>query len=454
MRLLLKYSLFVVAFFCFASIFGQQSRFFLKANTSKKIHFQFVGNLIIIPVEINGVTLSFVLDSGANKPILFNLTESDSLEIRNTKTIFLQGLGSDGKIEALKSSNNTFKIGNATKPQEDLYVLLDSNINFTPRLGVVVHGIIGYSLFKDFVVEINYSSKYIRLHKPNTFKPKTSKKWKTLPIEVINNKPFVNANVSLNQTNQNVKLLIDTGSSDALWLFENQSKKLYPKPEQMFYDFLGKGLSGSVYGNRSKIEAFSLANYNLNNVNVAYPDASALEPAKIIKGRNGSVGAGVLKRFNVFLDYKAKQIHLKKNSNFKLPFTYNNSGIVLEYNGVRYVKEVLRFKNNQIGENHITNSGNSVQINTSVNYVISPKPVYVIAEVRPSSNAYKVGLRVNDVLIELNGKKAYAYNYSEITKILHGKIGKTIRLKIERFGIEYAYKFKLDNVFKPKEPLN
>ena len=46
--------------------------------------------------------------------------------------------------------------------KQDIYVVLDSKINFTSRLGVLVHCIIGYNIFKDFVVEINYRSKYIR----------------------------------------------------------------------------------------------------------------------------------------------------------------------------------------------------------------------------------------------------------------------------------------------------
>jgi hypothetical protein len=43
----------------------------------QKIRFELINNLIIIPVEINGVELTFILDSGVSKPILFNLSQSD-----------------------------------------------------------------------------------------------------------------------------------------------------------------------------------------------------------------------------------------------------------------------------------------------------------------------------------------------------------------------------------------
>jgi hypothetical protein len=54
-------------------------------------------------------------------------------------------------------------------------------------------------MFKDFVVEINYNSKYIRLHQPNDFQPKSSKKWKTLPIYVHGRKPYLDEEVTIDK---------------------------------------------------------------------------------------------------------------------------------------------------------------------------------------------------------------------------------------------------------------
>ena len=65
-------------------------------------------------------------------------------------------MGDDKPIEALKSSNNTVIIGEAINLNQDLYAIIDASINFTPSLGIPIHGIIGYDVFKDFIVEINY----------------------------------------------------------------------------------------------------------------------------------------------------------------------------------------------------------------------------------------------------------------------------------------------------------
>ena len=100
------------------------------------------------------------------------------------------------------------------------------------------------------------------------------------------------------------------------------------------------------------------------------------------------------------------------------------------------------------------NNKSSVQINFTINYIMKLKPAYKIVELRQSSNAYLSGLRVGDVLININGKQAYDYKLPEINRIFHGKTGKPIRLRIERNGVNMLFKFKLDDAFKKNEPSN
>ena len=450
-RTFVRYAFFLNVFLnsCFSNA---QGKFFFTDDISEKINFEFINNLIIIPLEINNVPLSFLLDTGVTKPILFNLTERDSLDLKDTKSFYLRGLGGEGQLKALKSRYNRFKLGTAVSTNQDLYVIYDRSINFTSRLGILVHGIIGYDIFKDFVVEINYNSKYIRLHKPNSFRLKSSKKWKTVPINIHRRKPYLDAKVNIDTLVKPVKLLIDTGSSDALWLFENKEENLIPKQDLFFVDYLGKGLSGSIYGKRSRVNRFTLSDFNLKDVNVAFPDSLSIDVTKVYKGRSGSIGSGILKRFNLFIDYENKKLHLKKNRYFRERFTYNNSGIVLEHNGGKFVKEEIKVP--VLGSHNSSGNGDAVQINFSINYNISLKPTYKIVEVRPVSNAYASGLRVGDILLDINGKQAYNFKLADINEILHGKKGKSIRLTIERQGLAMVFKFKLEDAFKKNELSN
>lgn len=441
----------ILIFFCF-NIFGFSQARFVIQNTkgSDKFPFKFVNNLIVIPVEVNGVELSFLLDTGVSKPIIFNfLNVSDTLRIKETETIFLRGLGEGEPVEALKSKNNVFKIGDAIKLSQDLFAVFDANLNFAPRLGVPVHGILGFDLFKDLIVEINYSNKFIRLTEPSMFRYKDCKKCERFNLEFYNNKPYISAKVKVDKEDIPVKLLIDSGGSDALWLFEDDSLGIISKGKY-FEDFLGHGLSGSVYGKRSIIKEFSLKSFVLKRANVAFPDSSSIIFAKKIKGRNGSLAGNILKRFNVIIDYPNALITLKKNTHFNEKFNYNRAGIELAHNGVRVVKEndfnaydSYRPLGNQDSK---TNSGTRIVFNPT--YKLSLTPAYSIVELRKGSPADKVGLEVGDIVLSINGKSTHTFSLQHLIMMFYEDVGKKIKLKIERKGIILAFSFKLEDVFK------
>jgi hypothetical protein len=425
-----------------------QGEFNLPGKQRDKIKFKLINNLIVLPIEINGIELSFLLDTGVSKPILFNITNTDSLQMNNVETIFLRGLGEGETVRALRSKNNFFKIGDAVNVNQEVYVVFDQEINFTPRLGIPVHGIIGYSLFKDFIVEINYKSKVIKLNNREGYTYKSCRKCETFGLSFHNNKPYIDGEVTLGEDILPVKLLIDTGSSDALWLFEDDKLGITAENNNYFQDFLGRGLSGNVHGKRSKISAFRLKDFTLKNVNAAFPDSSAIKHAKRIEDRNGSLSAEILRRFNIIFDYKSAKLTLKKNGNFNAEFQYNRSGIVLEQHGFRLVKESVK---NKSVDNYGRSNEDNITISTIKSYRIGLKPAYTIIEVRQNSPAQKAGLLEGDVLLSINGKQAYELKLQEVTHYFRGKVGKTIRLKIERGNTVINVEFQLEDVFKKKE---
>ncbi len=66
----------------------------MQGGDKDKIGFKLINNLIVIPVEINGVELSFLLDTGVTKPIIFNfLNIAEDLQINQTDKIYIRGLG-------------------------------------------------------------------------------------------------------------------------------------------------------------------------------------------------------------------------------------------------------------------------------------------------------------------------------------------------------------------------
>ncbi len=412
---------------CLPSLGVSQNYELPKGQQYQKIKFQLINNLIIVPVEVNGSELSFILDSGVNKPILFNLTDQDSLQINNVSEITIRGLGEGEPIKALSSAKNTFKLKNIKNHDQLLYVILDKSLNFSTSLGIPVHGIIGYDLFRDFVVDINYATKTIKFYDPDQYVYKNNKKGETLPLSIIKKKAYIDANVFIEDAdNLPVRLLVDTGSSDAIWLFEDKDIGI---PDQNYEDFLGRGLSGDIFGRRTKVNSIKLGSFALRDAKAAFPDKKSFGSVKNLGNRNGSVGGEVLKRFNIVFDYPNQKVTLRKNGMYKSPFHYNLSGITLQHDGVRYVSERITNGNGVVKDKD--SSYGNVQILFENKTRLSLVPEIVVSGIRAGSPAETAGLMEGDVILAVNGKSIHRYKIQEIMHMLDEKEGK---------GFEYSLK--------------
>ena len=412
----------------------------------EKVNFKLINNLIIIPIEVNGAKLSFILDSGVSKPILFNVSDQDSIQLRNVSEITIRGLGDGDPIKALSSKDNFFKLEEIRNFNQLLYVVLDKDMNFSPTLGIPIHGIIGYDLFRDFVVEINYGSEYIKFHDPEFYKEKENKKSQKLPLFIRRNKAYIEGNIGLNTAKDvPVKLLIDTGSSDAVWLFKDEEKGL-GIPEQNYQDFLGQGLNGSIYGKRTKVNRINLGEFALKDAKAAFPDMETFSSSVVIGNRNGSIGGAILKRFNIIFNYPAKEITLKKNSHFNDPFQYNMCGLQLQHNGVRYIADRIADRTGVVFNNK--RKFGDVQILMQNQTRLSLVPEIIVSGIRADSPAEEAGLKEGDIILAVNGKRIHSYKLQEVMKMLNEKEGKRIKVLIERYNKDLLFSFVLKKAFK------
>lgn len=430
---------------CCNGLFSQNKFIIQNKKQVTKVNFKLINNLIVIPVKVNGVDLSFILDTGVSKPIIFNfLNASDSLNLKSSESIFMRGLGGGEVVEASKSQRNIFEIGEAISIEQDLFSVYDLGVDFGSRLGVPIHGIIGLDIFKDFVVEIKYASGYIKLTKPELYKYKSCRKCERLNLEFYNDKPYLNAHVSMGGNKIPVKLLIDSGGSDSLWLFEDDSLGIQ-SGTNYFKDFLGRGLSGSVFGKRGRIGALHLSSFVLKSVNVAYPDSTSIVHAKRVKVRNGSLAGNVLKRFNIILDYKKALITISKNKNFKEKFSYNRSGVELAHQGMRLIKEYEPSSYKVFGKNQ-SDGDNSATFHLSRQYKLLLKPAIAVVELREHSAAYNAGLKKGDIILSVNGKSTHQMELQSIMLDFYGNVGKQIRLKVERGQDILTFTFRLESL--------
>ena len=162
--------------------------------------------------------------------------------------------------------------------------------------------------------------------------------------------------------------------------------------------------------------------------------------------RNGSVGGEVLRRFNIVFNYPQKQITIRKNANFKLPFQYNLSGLELQHNGMRYIAERLADAKGMLSKDSET-FGN-VQILMQNTTRLSLVPEIVVSGIRAGSPAAQAGLQEGDVILAVNGKNVYRYKLQEVLKMINEKEGKRVKLLIERLNKDLVFSFVLEDVFE------
>ena len=416
-----------------------QGDFLFQKNVDKVvIPFKLINNLIFIPIKVNGVELNFLLDSGVDETLLFSMDDKKEVSFFNVEKVTLRGLGSENSVEGLKSKNNILEISGLKSTDHMLYVILDQNFNLSSHIGIPVNGIIGYHFLKNNLVEINYERKRITVYKDsNKNRKNLERKFQNVPISLEKSKPYINGSVIISANEIPVKLLVDIGNSDAVWLFQNSSE-LIKVPEKNFEDYLGKGFSGDVEGRRAQIKKFTMSKFEFENPVIAFPDTISIRNVKMVKNRAGSVGSEILKRFVVVFDYSNEKMYLKKNGEYNAPFSYNKSGIELQHYGLQWVQETVRLETVPLSE--------GIDTSTNFKYKFVLKPVYLIASVRKNSTAALGGIQKDDILVSINGVPAYKYSLEKINMLLKSEEERWVTLEVERNNKLLKFKFQLLNV--------
>ena len=146
------------------------------------------------------------------------------------------------------------------------------------------------------------------------------------------------------------------------------------------------------------------------------------------------------------MDYRNQKMYLKKNSNFKKPFYYNMSGVVLAHDGTVTVKDVQDYKSGSMNLDRSEQNNVSITLPVNAAYKFFLAPRIIVAELRDESPAALAGILKGDTVLEVNGKPAYKYKLYELSALFSSKAGKTIHFLIERNGQRQKKKFVLQKV--------
>jgi len=384
---------------------GIKLGFQLKNGKKAVIPFELHNNLIVIPVILNdALPLKFILDTGVRTAILTDRTISDLLNLTYSRTMTIYGIGGEKIVDAQIANDVTLEIPGVRGRGHALFVLEQDLLQLRNYLGTEIHGILGYELLSRFIVKINFERKKIYIYDPSVFKP--PKRYHKVPMEVIDTKPHILAPLSINGKDTiNARLMIDTGASHTLMLLSTDSVQ-FDVPEKNVESSLGRGLGGPIEGKVARISGLKIDDYPIKNPVSTFPDPESYPDSVQFFYRTGSIGGALISRFNVIFDYHKSLLYIKKNSDFRKPYNYNLSGLVLKAEGLRLTQ-------------------------------------FIIDQVLPDSPADHADLEPGDIIITINGKPTTDMNLDNVIGFFNSRENRLINLTVLRGKKKIATSFRL-----------
>lgn len=384
-RYLLISLVFLVLSFPTFSQFG----FSIPADSGKvEIPFYRSNNLIIVPVTVNkNVVLRFILDSSVEHTILSRKWKGDRLGMNYLRKVKLGSINGEPNY-GFSANGVQFSLGAATTSSNHTILVLENDfMNLSNIARMSVDGVIGFDLFGAFVVEIDNSKKNIILHPKSSFKK--PKGYSEVPLAISGRKAYVSSDVIFeNWDEENKKFQLKTGATHTV-LF-NSDSNLFHLPARKLEIPLGKGPSGPIEGYVGRVRGMQLGDYSFEDVIASFTKNEVGN-----KKETGSIGMGILSRFDMCVDYLDGKMYIKKNKEFNKSFEYDLSGMRVDTED----DEVFR-----------------------VTHLVSDSP------------ASKAGVQVGDRVVSIQGQALNNENFNELLSIFLEKESKRVKIEIDRGG--------------------
>jgi hypothetical protein len=298
-----------------------------KAQLLQTIKFrEFFGGVIVLSAQLNNGkdTLNFILDTGSSG-VSLDSTTANILQIKQQATdTILKGIGGANKVNYAFNQSLTlgdFKIDSLNFFIND-YALLSSTY------GERIDGIIGHAVLSKFIFEINFDNETINVYKPGSFKYNSAGKLINTSFYKI---PFYSVEVRDKIKTKNY-FYIDSGAGLNMLFSEgyvNDSKLLYSWRKPIVTQV--QGLGGKRQLKLTVIKRIKFGGYTFNNVPInIFNDTDSILP---YPGICGVLGNDIMRRFNMVLNYPAKQMHFVPNTHFDDAFNYAYTGMFLYQHG-------------------------------------------------------------------------------------------------------------------------
>jgi Aspartyl protease/PDZ domain len=312
-------------------------------NVATVIPFELINRHIFLKIKVNNsAPLSIIFDTGDTFAII-DLERAKSLGLKLQGEINVGGAGA-GLLKGAYVKESSFTVPGLEGFTQPVTMALPLDI-LEPNFGHDVDGIIGSEFIKQFVVEVDYPARLLRLHDKQKFS--YSGTGEIVPIRFANGgHPIIEGEVILQGRNP-IKgdFVIDLGSGGALALHRPfVDEQHLPAPDQKTIRAMGGGgAGGEITGRVGRISGLKIGRFLIDNPITMFSTDS--KGALASSAMQGNIGEQIMSRFKILLDYEHSRIILEPNPNFKEPMDRASSGLKILGEGKDYrtfrVKEVL-----------------------------------------------------------------------------------------------------------------
>jgi len=361
-------------------------------------------NYVLIKGRVNDSgPLTFMLDSGAGSGLVLYNRTAQALNLK-----------SEGKGKGSGAGESTFETASIKGASLSFPGVTLNNQTFVvyppdrPQsgLGRVVDGVIGYTLFNRYVVEIDYQSQVVNLYEPGAYQYAGA--GESIPLSILSKVPFAAIKIPLEGRKPiEGKFIVDLGAGRFTLILNTPfvaannllaaAAKTFPEPGAM-------GVGGEVKLLVGRLPRLQLGRFTLTDPVIHF--AQDRKGAFASSDFSGVMGGKLLCRFKVIFDYAHKRMILEPNASLADRFEYDMSGIRLRAEGPDFKQQVAG-----------------------------------VVENSPGSEA---GIRAGDVISAIDGRPATEFSLSEIAKmfrqegreylldIIRGEERKQLKLKLRK----------------------
>jgi hypothetical protein len=370
------------------------------AQSAAPVQFALGGNVSQIPIEVTG-NLVFVA-AGVNdaQPSWFLLDTAQPTSTFDDIRAASQNLlpASGAKVTALQNAVLDFPGLKVTVPTLTLTSLDD----ISSRIGRSVQGIIGADVLSHFVVVLDYERPTLQLYDPKSYH--YTGKADKLKWTMTDGVPAINARVELRGKGKIDTLFrIATAQPEPI-VFSPGFASSHDLASLLSHaiPFASASDASKAEGKLGRAQSLTIGKTVLQDPLAVFPASSAKSPSDAIAG---SIGAGILNRFTVVLDYANQVSYFTPNPRVMDLFTADMSGL-----GLIAIPPDYRS--------------------------------YEVAQVLDGSPAAAAGFAVGDILVSIDGNPASDSTLEDVRELLRQE-DSTHQITVQRGGKTLDFTIKL-----------